>query len=176
MEMSKAKQKKLTSYQRSMRRSPTKAERQFKFEVMNVLKERYSINYVSQKIIWEVVGRKDSKAYIIDFYLPDIKMAIEIDGSSHKGKQAQTYDAIRDSLCAKRGIRVIRFTNEEVKDPTDCLRRLYKEIEEWQHKLKAKPTANLLSRNDELLMQQEYIMTNGVKKLPTIGKDRKPLK
>lgn len=170
-------QKRLESYQKRMRRRPTKAEAQFKKDILRLLKGRYGIKSISQKMIWEVKGKQDKKAYILDFYLPDLKMSIEIDGNSHNSKQAKTYDQIRDSLAAKRGIRVIRFSNEEVKDSEKCIRRLYAEIEQWQEYNLKRSTQKILdiSRDDELRMQEEFIEAKGLTLLPEIGFNRKAL-
>ena len=50
---------------------------------------------------------------IVDFYIPRDKLVIEIDGSSHYGKEEK--DNRRDNWFIKeRKIRIMRFTNEEV--------------------------------------------------------------
>ncbi len=51
--------------------------------------------------------------YIVDFYCPEIGLAIEIDGSSHNNKQL--YDAKRQGQLEKYGVKFIRFTNDEIK-------------------------------------------------------------
>lgn len=35
--------------------------------------------------------------YVLDFYCPEVQLAVELDGSSHDGEEAQTYDAERQS-------------------------------------------------------------------------------
>ena len=168
-------QNRLRLFQERMRARPTKGEVQFKKDILRMLKGRYDIKALSQKIIWEVNSGKDRKAYILDFYLPSLKLAIEIDGKSHNSQRAQTYDIIRDSLAAKRGIRVIRFTNEEVKNIENCIKRIYVEIERWQqYNLNRTKPAPKISRDEELRMQAEFIRQRGVTALPTIGEGRKP--
>jgi hypothetical protein len=50
---------------------------------------------------------------ILDFYLSEFKLAVEVDGSSHDNKRAQ--DAVRDAaLLEVRGIRTVRIKNSEV--------------------------------------------------------------
>lgn len=50
--------------------------------------------------------------YILDFYCPDRKLAIELDGSQHlENKQ---YDNERTVYMSDFGIRIIRFWNNEV--------------------------------------------------------------
>ena len=55
--------------------------------------------------------------FIIDFYSPKIKLAIEVDGSSHIGKEE--YDLARQNYIETFGIEFIRFTNEQVMGNTD---------------------------------------------------------
>ena len=173
--MPKQDQKRLAEYQLRMRKRPTKAESQFKKDILRLLHGRYGIKATNQKMIWEVNSKNDKKAYILDFYIPSLKMAIEIDGASHNSKRAQVYDQIRDSLAAKKGIRVIRFTNEDVKDTDKCIKRIYQEIERWQqfNLARTKP-AEPIDRADELEMQQKFIAEHGIKYLPTVGENRKP--
>lgn len=50
--------------------------------------------------------------YIADFYSPEFGLVVEVDGSSHIGRE--NYDAVRDAAMKAKGIRVLRFTNEQV--------------------------------------------------------------
>jgi very-short-patch-repair endonuclease len=50
--------------------------------------------------------------YILDFYCPTLKLAIEIDGGSHNDRVG--YDWERDTNLENRGIRTLRATNEQV--------------------------------------------------------------
>jgi very-short-patch-repair endonuclease len=52
--------------------------------------------------------------YITDFYCPELKLVIEVDGDSHSSADAQTYDTIRHDFMASLGIITLRFTNDEV--------------------------------------------------------------
>ena len=52
--------------------------------------------------------------YILDFYCPSLKLAVEIDGDSHLGAEALAYDRERQSSIEALGIRFLRFTNGEV--------------------------------------------------------------
>ena len=54
--------------------------------------------------------------YILDFYCPALKLAIEIDGPSHDDDDAQEYDAIRQQAIEALGIRFLRFTNADIYD------------------------------------------------------------
>ena len=50
--------------------------------------------------------------YILDFFCPELSVCVEIDGSSHDYKYE--YDEQRTSYLQQHGIRVIRFTNEQI--------------------------------------------------------------
>ncbi len=52
--------------------------------------------------------------YIADFYSPEIKLVIELDGDSHFTENGLQYDAIRDQFMAALGLRVIRILNQDV--------------------------------------------------------------
>lgn len=53
-------------------------------------------------------------SYILDFYAPSIKLAIELDGGQHYEDQAILYDEKRTAFLKSVGIKVIRFSNDEV--------------------------------------------------------------
>lgn len=52
--------------------------------------------------------------YVLDFYTPSSKLAIELDGSQHAGQKQRGYDARRTAFLENFGIRVIRFWDNEV--------------------------------------------------------------
>jgi very-short-patch-repair endonuclease len=52
--------------------------------------------------------------YIADFYCPEKKVVVEVDGGIHKRKEQREYDKKRDEKMEGLGIFVLRFTNEEV--------------------------------------------------------------
>jgi len=52
--------------------------------------------------------------YVLDFYCPEVKLAIELDGELHTEKNAIEYDKIRTVFLNSVGIKVIRFKNEEL--------------------------------------------------------------
>ena len=57
--------------------------------------------------------------YILDFYCPDEKLAIELDGQHHYTNSGLAYDQERTAYLNHRGIKVIRFENEEVFQATE---------------------------------------------------------
>ena len=57
--------------------------------------------------------------YILDFYCPKLRLAIELDGGQHV--HAVLYDRERDSYLERLGIHVVRFWNQEVKDSIEIV-------------------------------------------------------
>ncbi len=52
--------------------------------------------------------------FIVDFYCHEFKLVIEVDGEVHISKESMEYDLNRTAVPYKFGIKVIRFSNEEV--------------------------------------------------------------
>jgi len=52
--------------------------------------------------------------YILDFYCPEERLAIEVDGGQHGDTRGQRCDARRNSYLGDVNIRVIRFWNNDV--------------------------------------------------------------
>jgi very-short-patch-repair endonuclease len=54
--------------------------------------------------------------YVLDFYCAERRLAVEVDGGVHDNDEAVAYDRARTKWLARQGVRVIRCTNEEVRD------------------------------------------------------------
>ena len=61
-------------------------------------KKFHSIDFDRQRVIGN---------YIVDFYIKKLGLVIEIDGSSHEGKEE--YDAVREAFLVSLGLRVYRI-------------------------------------------------------------------
>ncbi|HAF48069.1 MAG TPA: hypothetical protein DCL08_02375 [Anaerolineaceae bacterium] len=57
--------------------------------------------------------------YILDFYCNEAQLAIEIDGGQHAEKENIKMDEQRTALLNQKGIRVIRYWNNDVLENTD---------------------------------------------------------
>ena len=57
--------------------------------------------------------------YILDFYAPAAKLAVEVDGAWHDDPDQQRHDQARTRWLAERGIRVIRLAARDVRDRLD---------------------------------------------------------
>ncbi len=56
--------------------------------------------------------------YILDFYCPEHRLAVELDGGQHNGSER---DAQRDAWLAEQGVTVLRFWNNEVLQETEAV-------------------------------------------------------
>lgn len=52
--------------------------------------------------------------YVLDFYCPDAKLALEIGGDSHFQENAAEQDGKRQAAIEQLGIRFLRFSNQEI--------------------------------------------------------------
>ena len=54
--------------------------------------------------------------YIVDFYCPECRLVVELDGAPHFGPNASEYDQQRTEYLKQAGLKVIRFENRAVKE------------------------------------------------------------
>ena len=70
--------------------------------------------------------------YILDFYCPEIRLCIELDGEVHKSASADEYDRIRTHYLNTNDITVIRFDNEVVyRNIEGIILQIRKHKEKW---------------------------------------------
>ncbi len=67
--------------------------------------------------------QKPLNHYIVDFYCPELKLAIEVDGEYHEQVEVFDKDLNRDKTLNTLGISVLRFTNKEVFNEMDTVLR-----------------------------------------------------
>ncbi len=60
--------------------------------------------------------------YILDFYCLEASLNIELDGSGHGFPGQQSDDSERDAWLEARGVKVLRFWNNQLKDEKDSVR------------------------------------------------------
>ena len=72
--------------------------------------------------------------YIVDFYCPELKLAVEVDGDSHYFDSNIESDKKRQEYIESQGISVLRFTNNDVyKNLDEVLSTIEKYIEKNEH-------------------------------------------
>lgn len=94
----------------------------------------------AEKLLWECIrnrklgGYKFRRqfpimGYIVDFYCRDCCLAIEVDGSIHNEPEVADYDSERQKQLESIGVKVIRFTNDEVYDDIEnVLKTIYNKL------------------------------------------------
>ncbi len=87
---------------RALRRNQTKAEAIFWSKVRN---NQLGIKFRRQYSV---------ERFVIDFYAPDVRLAIELDGAVHFTDEAQARDSAREAVISKYGISFLRFTNHDI--------------------------------------------------------------
>ena len=93
--------KDLTGLAQNLRKDMTREEKQLWYQFL----KEYPIQFKRQ------VTCRD---YILDFYCPKVKLAIELDGSYHYTSQVSKKDKIRNEYLNSLGITVLRFSNREI--------------------------------------------------------------
>jgi very-short-patch-repair endonuclease len=61
--------------------------------------------------------------FILDFYCPSARLAVEVDGSHHVEDHGAAYDARRDNYLENIGLTVLRIPAEFVRDNLDAVLR-----------------------------------------------------
>lgn len=59
--------------------------------------------------------------YVIDFYIPKVYLAIEVDGKIHLSKEQRQRDLNKDTFLRKNRVEVIRIKNEEIFSDLDAV-------------------------------------------------------
>ena len=68
--------------------------------------------------------------YIVDFYIPQKQLVIEIDGIQHLTEEHKEKDQTRDNFLEEQGLMVLRFSNESIcKNFTDVCQVILNHIE-----------------------------------------------
>ena len=94
--------KKLVPIARVLRRNMTSEEKRLWY---NFLK----------KLPYTVRRQHNIENYVVDFYIAEKKIVIEVDGLQHSLPQGIKSDAERDKALSSWGIKVLRYTNEEIR-------------------------------------------------------------
>jgi very-short-patch-repair endonuclease len=105
-------------------------------EKLKLAKEFRKKMTLAEKAFWNMVRQNQIEGlhfrrqqvihgFIADFYCNEIGLVIEIDGGIHE--QQKDYDKLRDHIITAYGVKVIRFTNEEVLDKSDWVAKRLKE-------------------------------------------------
>ena len=108
----------LTERARELRKNMTEAES----KLWHLFLKKLHVRVLRQKVIG---------SFIVDFYCRSAGLVIEIDGSHHFLDEGQwVYDRLREDVLRGYGLRVVRFSNEEVMESFDFVcKQIEKELD-----------------------------------------------
>ena len=91
----------LTANAKSLRKNMTKEERRLWYDFLKTL----PITVHRQKVIGQ---------YIVDFYIAEAQLVIELDGSQPYENEGAEKDVVRDRFLQSLGLTVLRYANSDV--------------------------------------------------------------
>ncbi|NUM32360.1 MAG: DUF559 domain-containing protein [Bacteroidetes bacterium] len=91
--------------------------------------------------------------YVLDFYCPEEKLAVELDGAGHFTAAGAEYDAERDAFIEQFGIKVLRFENKWVWDNPEGLLEEVRRSFNWS-KQPPRPADTPPSKGGELFEER----------------------
>ena len=95
--------KSLTQNARELRKNMTPEEKHLWYDFL-------------KKLPFNVHRQHNIENYIVDFYIAEKKIVIEVDGVQHLSNRNQQLDAQRDSNLSNWGIKVLRYPNDRIRD------------------------------------------------------------
>jgi len=98
----------------------------------------------AEQLLWkELRGRKldnlkfrrqqPMQGYILDFYCEAVRLGVEVDGEIHVKKEQLKYDQQRSEYLEEYGIKIIRFTNDQI---INCKKEVLNTIRETANQRK----------------------------------------
>ena len=92
----------LKDWAKEMRPNPTEAE--------SILRDYVRAKNLGHKFLFQyIIGQ-----FIVDFFCPDYRLIIEVDGEYHSEPLQEYDDKLRTQMLEELGYKVIRFSNERV--------------------------------------------------------------
>lgn len=95
--------KKLQGNARALRKNMTQEERHLWYDCLKYL----PVTVHRQKVIGN---------YIVDFYIAEAKLVIELDGTQHYETEGKKKDASRDAYLQEQGLTILRIPNNAIKE------------------------------------------------------------
>ena len=100
----------LREHRRALRHGATPAERR----LWKQLRKR-------QVGGWRFRRQYSVGPFVLDFYCPEARLGVELDGSAHDDPTRPAYDGERERRLGEEGVRVIRFENRLVMEQVDVV-------------------------------------------------------
>lgn len=102
--------KKLVSNARTLRKNMTPEEKRLWYDFL-------------KRLPYNVRRQHNIENYIVDFYIAEKKVVIEVDGIQHLSIEQRQDDERRDAVLNAWGISVLRYSNESVRNSFDLVAR-----------------------------------------------------
>jgi very-short-patch-repair endonuclease len=112
----------ILGHAREMRKNPTEAEQLLCKE----LRGRKLDNLKFRR-------QQPMQGYILDFYCEAVRLGVEVDGEIHVKEEQMKYDQQRSEYLEEYGIKIIRFTNDQI---IDCMKEVLNTIKETANQRK----------------------------------------
>ena len=93
--------KKLVSNAKTLRKNMTDEEKHLWYDYL-------------KKLPFTVRRQHNIENYIVDFYIAEVKLVIEVDGLHHDMPEKKKEDELRDRALTKWGIKVLRCSNRSI--------------------------------------------------------------
>ncbi|MBQ2735969.1 MAG: DUF559 domain-containing protein [Clostridia bacterium] len=93
--------KNLVSNARTLRKNMTREEKHLWYDFL-------------KKLPFNVRRQHNVENYIVDFYIAEKKIVIEVDGIQHTSQKSKEDDIKRDTTLKKWGIVVLRYSNKDI--------------------------------------------------------------
>ncbi len=104
----------------------TKIYNQQEFKNLRKKLRNQSHDVVCEKLLWRKIRRNQLGykfrrqfgigSYVVDFYCPQLKLAVEIDGATHASDREVDLDKVRQNYIESLGITVKRYLNIDIKE------------------------------------------------------------
>ena len=95
---------------RDLRKRMTPEEKHLWYDFLKYLP--YTVN--RQKMIGN---------YILDFYISEKRLNIELDGKQHQSGEGYDSDQVRDEYMRSKGMQVKRYSNQEIREKFDIVKK-----------------------------------------------------
>lgn len=119
-------------------------------------REMHLFNDIAEQVFFLIRGR----FYFLDFFIPRLHLAIEIDGGYHNKKDSKKHDRLRDEDFCSIGIMTVRVTNAELKRkdfPLLLKCRCLEPFDRYQYRI----------LRDSVTMKRRGILKRNAKKHPS---------
>jgi very-short-patch-repair endonuclease len=109
-------------------RKPLKSRRK-ELRTKGTAAEAVLWKHLQKRMLGKKFRRQESIGpYIVDFYCPECRLIVELDGAPHVGFLAGEYDDDRTKYLEQYGMKIIRFENRVLYDSPEAVLETIKQV------------------------------------------------